>query len=241
MIALMTDFGQSEYVGVMKAVIYNTNPQAQIVDLCHTIAPQCLTEAAWILKNNYIYFPRGTVFCCIIDPGVGSDRKVLAVKTDKYFFVAPDNGLLWPSVAEQDIIQIRKIPVPENASKTFHGRDVFASNASNIDSGNFEKIGELLEDMQKLQLPLNHREGIIVRIDHFGNIVTNIPKLEKHLYDVSIDDKVLELPFYKTYTDAQENQLFIIEGSNNTLEISLKNGNVNEKLKLEPGQRIKIS
>ena len=123
MIVLLTDFGQSEYVGVMKGVIYSVHESARIVDLCHDISPQSIIEASWILKNNYSYFPNGAVFCCVIDPGVGTDRKALAVKTPDYYFVAPDNGLLWETLKEQDIVEIRVIPVPEDASRTFHGRD----------------------------------------------------------------------------------------------------------------------
>ncbi len=80
MIVLLTDFGQSEYVGVMKGVIYRTDGDAKVVDLCHDISPQSVIEASWILKNGYRYFPAGAVFCCVVDPGVGSERKTL-VKT----------------------------------------------------------------------------------------------------------------------------------------------------------------
>jgi S-adenosylmethionine hydrolase len=95
MIVLLTDFGQSEYAGVMKGVIYSIDSDAKIVDLCHDISPQNIIEASWILRNNYKYFPEGAVFCCVVDPGVGTQRKALAVKTEKFYFVAPDNGLLW--------------------------------------------------------------------------------------------------------------------------------------------------
>jgi len=100
MIILLTDFGQSEYVGVMKAVIYSINKDAKIVDLCHDISPQKTIEASWVLKNNYKYFPEGATFCCVVDPGVGTERKALAVKTTGYYFVAPDNGLLWETLKE---------------------------------------------------------------------------------------------------------------------------------------------
>jgi S-adenosylmethionine hydrolase len=240
MIVLLTDFGQSEYVGVMKAILYGINAEAKIVDLCHTIKHQNIIEASWILKNNYNYFPEDSVFCCIVDPGVGTERKAVAVRTDKYFFVAPDNGLIWPALTEQQIVEIRQIPITPDACKTFHGRDVFAKTAALIDRGGFEQIGSVVKNIEKMQLHLTDREGIVVRTDHFGNIVTNIPKLEKKQYSVTIDDKVMVMPFYPTYFDAQENELFLIEGSNNTLEISLKNGSANNRLKLKPGLKIKI-
>src|SRR4030042_6052295 len=137
MIVLLTDFGQSEYAGVMKGVIYNLDSGAKIVDLCHDVAAQSIIEASWLLKNNYKYFPKGSVFCCVVDPGVGTERKALAVKTNSYYFVAPDNGLLWETLKGRKIIEIRQIPIPENASRTFHGRDVFARAAAKIDKGGF--------------------------------------------------------------------------------------------------------
>jgi S-adenosylmethionine hydrolase len=129
----------------MKAVVYSIAHDAKIVDLCHSISPQKIIEASWILKNNYKYFPEGATFCCVVDPGVGTERKVIGVKTNSYYFVGPDNGLLWETLKEQGIIDIRQIPIPKDASRTFHGRDVFAKAAANIDIGNFKTIGEKIK------------------------------------------------------------------------------------------------
>ncbi|MHC4603088.1 MAG: SAM hydrolase/SAM-dependent halogenase family protein, partial [Planctomycetota bacterium] len=227
MIVLLTDFGQSEYIGVMKGVIYSIANETKIVDLCHSVSPQSIIEASWLLKNNYKYFPEGTTFCCVVDPGVGTERKAVGVKTEKYYFVGPDNGLLWETVIEQKLIDIRQIPVPEEASQTFHGRDVFAKAAANIDTGNFETIGEKISDIEKLELYQKDREGIVVRIDRFGNIVTNLAKQEKDKYSVEITEKKYTMRYCPNYDTAEEDELFLIEGSNNTLEISLKNGNAN--------------
>ena len=132
MIVLLIDFGQSEYMGIMKAVIYSVAPQVQIVDLCHDVSPQSIIEAAWILKCSHRYFSAGTIFCCVVDPSVGTRRKALAVKTRDYHFLAPDNGLLWETLTEQTALAVRQIPVPSSASRTFHGRDVFAKAAAQI-------------------------------------------------------------------------------------------------------------
>ncbi len=240
MIILLTDFGHSEYVGVMKGVIYNVNPKAIIVDLCHDISPQNIIEASWILKNNYRYFPDGSAFCCVVDPGVGSERKAIAVKTKRSYFVAPDNGLLWETLNEQDIIETRELTVPKNASRTFHGRDLFAKAAAEIDVGCFEDLGRKIEKIEKFQLHLNDREGIVVRVDRFGNIITNLTSNHKDTYSVETADKKYQMNFYLTYDAATGNELFLIEGSCNTLEISLKNDNANKKLHLKPGAKIKI-
>jgi len=240
MIVLLTDFGLGEYVGVMKGVIYNVNPNTTIVDLCHDISPQSIIEASWILRNNYSYFPDGSVFCCVVDPGVGSERKAVAVKTKRSYFVAPDNGLLWETLKEQDIIEIRELAVHENASRTFHGRDLFAKAAAEIDLGRFENLGRKIETIEKFEFNLKDREGIVVRIDRFGNIITNLPSSHKEAYSVETADNKYQMNFYPIYDAAAENDLFLIEGSCNTLEISLKNNNANKKLNLKPGARIKI-
>jgi S-adenosylmethionine hydrolase len=240
MIILLTDFGQGEYVGVMKAVIYNVNRNAIIVDLCHDISPQNIVEASWILKNNYSYFPDGSVFCCVVDPGVGSERKAIAVKTKRSYFVAPDNGLLWETLNEQDIVETRELPVPKHASRTFHGRDLFAKAAAEIALGGFEDLGRKIDKIEKFQFHQQDREGIVVRIDRFGNIITNLKNSHKDTYFVETADKKYQMNFYPTYDAATEIELFLIEGSCNTLEISLKNDNANKKLHLKPGASIKI-
>jgi hypothetical protein len=241
MIVLLTDFGQSEYVGVMKGVIYSIAGDAKIVDLCHDISPQNIIEASWLLKNNYKYFPKGTTFCCVVDPGVGTERKALAVKTEKFFFVAPDNGLLWETLKEQKIIDIRRIPIPADASRTFHGRDVFAKAAADIVLGNFNEVGEKTKEIERLELYQNQREGIVVRIDRFGNIITNLAKLDKDKYSVQMTGKKFVMNYCPDYDSAKYNDLFLIEGSGNTLEISLKNGSADDKLHVKVGEKITIS
>ncbi|MBN2314976.1 MAG: SAM-dependent chlorinase/fluorinase [Sedimentisphaerales bacterium] len=241
MIVLLTDFGFSEYVGVMKGVIYHLHKAARIVDLCHDISPQSVIEASWILKNNYTYFPIGAVFCCVVDPGVGTERKALGVKTADYTFVAPDNGLLWETLKEQRILDIRVIPVPDDASHTFHGRDVFAKAAATIDQGHFDTLEPTTRELKQLELYLNGRVGMVVRIDRFGNIITNLPSEGKTEYWVDVKGYRSRMVFSPNYDVAPDDELFLIKGSCKTLEISLKNGSANERLTLKTGQRIEIA
>lgn len=241
MIVLLTDFGQSEYVGVMKGVILSLQQDARIVDLSHSIWPQNIMEASWILKNNYQYFPQGSVFCCVVDPGVGTERKALAVKTQSYYFIAPDNGLLWETIKQQKVLDIRQIPIPAGASRTFHARDIFAKAAANIHKGNFDSIGEKMDTIEKMEFFRSGRTGTVVRIDRFGNIITNLDKLDHDHYIVVVNEKTYRLRYYPNYDSAKEGELFLIEGSSSTLEISLKNDSAQEKLNLKIGQRITIS
>jgi len=240
MIVLLTDFGESEYVGAMKGVIYRISSDTKIVDLCHSISAQNVIEASWILKNNYKYFAEGAIFCCVVDPGVGTERKAIAVKTDRYYFVGPDNGLFWETVKDRKIIEIRQIPVPEDASRTFHGRDVFAVAAGDIEAGKFERTGEKIKEIQKLEFYRKAREGIVVRIDRFGNVITNLDKQDKDEYLVEVCGKEYTVRYYPNYEDGKEGELFLIEGSCRTLEISLKNGSANERLSLKAGEKVKI-
>jgi S-adenosylmethionine hydrolase len=238
MIVLLTDFGQSEYVGVMKAVICSIASHTKLVDLWHDISAQNIIEASWVLKNSYKYFPEGAIFCCVVDPGVGTERKALAVKTETYYFVAPDNGLLWETLKEQGNIDARQIPIPPGASRTFHGRDVFAKAAGKIELGSFDEFREKVSQVRKLEIYLNPPEGTIVRIDRFGNVITNLPRQDKGTYCVAIGEKTYTMDCYPNYEAARDDELFLIEGSSNTLEISLKNGNANAKLAAKTGQRI---
>lgn len=241
MVILLTDFGNGEYAGVMKGVIYSINGNAKIVDLCHDISPQNTIEGSWVLKNNYKYFPKGSTFCCVVDPGVGTERKAIAVKTIDYYFVAPDNGLLWETLQEQTIIDMRDIPIPRDASSTFHGRDVFAGAAARIDSGNVEFLSGKIEEIERLEFYLVGRVGMVVRIDRFGNVITNLPGQNKSVYSVRVQQRDIRMNFRTTYNVAEEDELFLIEGSCNTLEISLRNGNANDRLHLKSGAKIEIS
>jgi len=241
MVVLLTDFGPgSEYVGVMKGVIYSLFEQARVVDLCHDVTPHAIIEASWVLKNSYRYFPDKAVFCCVVDPGVGTGRKALAVATERYFFVAPDNGLLWETLKEEGTFRARELAIGPDASRTFHGRDVFAKAAAEIDAGRFDRLGTETDKIQRLQFHQKGREGVVVRIDHFGNIVTNLPPLDKQDYQVESSGFKSKMCFCPTYGSAVADELFLIEGSNGTLEISLKNGLASERLGLKVGEWIKM-
>lgn len=238
MIVLLTDFGYSEYAGVMKGVILSINKDAKIIDLCNFVQPQNVKEAAWILYSSYKYFPKNTVFLCVVDPEVGSKRQCLEIKTKNYFFVGPDNGLMYKAAHEDGILDVVALN-EKNASKTFHGRDVFAKAAAQIDKS--KKIDGKKSDIKiKLDFHLKGREGEVVRIDRFGNIITNLASLNRLTYLVKTKNFSKKLKFYRTYNEANYNELFVIEGSSNTLEISIKNSDASKKLKVKTGERIEI-
>ncbi len=241
MIALITDFGNDYYHGVVKGKILSWHKNAQITDLSHNVASCNSRNGAWILLQSYPHFPKNTIFLAIVDPGVGSQRKALVVETRNYLFVGPDNGLLYPAAKDDGIIDIMSIPLPKNASKTFHGRDLFAKIASQLEKGSKPRtLGNKQKTMQQISLVPKSRKGEIMHIDSFGNIITNLASLQKKEYVVSLNNKSIAMPFFQTYDMAAENELFLIEGSSNTLEISIKGESAQKLLQAKLNQEIEI-
>ena len=241
MIVTLTDFGQSAYLGVMKGVMVGIASEARIVDLYNEVKQHSIREGAWLLKTNYHYFPQGSIFLCVVDPGVGGSRKAMVVRTEKYLFVGPDNGLMWPAIEEDGMVEAVELPT-EGASRTFHGRDVFAVAAGKLESGaEFVSLGKPLEGLTTLVFSLDGRTGEVVAIDRFGNIITNIPPLEgKGEYVVSVEGFEQKLPWRETYANAEKDELFLITGSVGTLEISVREGSAAERIPAKEGNHITI-
>ncbi|MFN8530769.1 MAG: SAM-dependent chlorinase/fluorinase [Anaerolineae bacterium] len=184
-IALLTDFGTADtYVGVMKGVIHTICPDAVLIDLTHAVQPQNVRQAAFALLTSYRYFPIGTIFVVVVDPGVGSERLPLAAEVDGYFFTAPDNGVLSYVFAESSKERVYSLQNPglrlAQVSQTFHGRDIFAPAAAHLANGvAISNVGERIVQPKRLPAPqLNIEErridGEVLHIDHFGNITTSI-------------------------------------------------------------------
>lgn len=202
-IAILTDFGLEDiYIGVMKAVMLNIFPEAQIIDITHAISPQNVREGAFSLLNAYSYFPQGTTFCAVVDPGVGSTRVPIAVEAYGYNFIAPDNGLLSYLLGHIDNYSAVALENPkfrlQNVSRTFHGRDIFAPAAAYLARGDIA-LNELGRPHDKLftfpqpEMTIEERRiiGEVIHIDHFGNVITSIGKL-----DWENEDNLLLRPFF---------------------------------------------
>lgn len=242
MIALLTDFGSSAYVGAVKGVIYRHHPEAKVVDVCHDVRPFAVREAAWLLLTTYRYFPEGTVFLAVVDPGVGSSRQPLAVATRNYKFVGPDNGLLFPAAAADGIEQVVALARPPDAARTFEARDVFAPAAARLDRGaDLTSLGLPARIEHRLLFHRRDREGEVVYVDRFGNIVTNLPPVpDTRWYRVTAGSFGADLPYYDTYTLAPPEQPFLVTGSAGTLEVSVRSGSAADVLPLAPGTRISV-
>jgi S-adenosylmethionine hydrolase len=150
----------------------------------HTVRPQAVREAAFMLFNTYRYFPRGTVFLVVVDPGVGSTRRAIAVSDGDFSFVAPDNGVLSYVLAELEEVQAVSLTKPDYqlqpVSHTFHGRDIFAPAAAHLAAGaRLSDLGDPVTDLQQLDLPLfrvleDHLVGEVLHVDHFGNVISSL-------------------------------------------------------------------
>jgi len=246
-ITLITDFGaQDYYVGAMKGVILAVNPAARLVDLTHQVPPQDVLFGAFVLGHAAREFPPDTVHLAVVDPGVGSDRRALVVRSSDQFWVGPDNGLFSPALSAPDC-EIREITHPEltrpRRSATFHGRDVFAPAAAHL-SRRFPlaECGPTVSDPVRLeelrpQFQEDRIVGQVIHVDRFGNLVTNIPAADlapwRERLRIHLSTGQVLTRLCRTYVDAEPDELLALIGSADLLEISINGGSAARTLSLE--------
>jgi S-adenosylmethionine hydrolase len=249
-ITLTTDFGTRDwFVGSLKGVILDVNPGITIVDITHDIPAGDIRAGAFALLACYRCFPQNTVHVAIVDPGVGSRRPAIGVKTSRYLFVGPDNGVLSFAVACEQIVEIRRL---DNAayfrkpvSRTFHGRDVFAPVAAKLTQDiPFESLGEKLNDCLRLDWPQARSagdgiHGEVMYIDHFGNAITNIEWSGKSPGKVCVPGR-LQCDIREFYQDAAPGQPLAVRGSSGFLEIAVNGGNAAQMFGLTPGNAVEV-
>jgi S-adenosylmethionine hydrolase len=257
-ITLTTDFGYRDpYVACMKGVILSICSEVVLVDITHDVSKFDVEEAAYILYRAYSFFPPGTIHVCVVDPGVGTERKPIVVRTKRYVFVGPDNGVLAMAAEDdgiEDIYAIESGTVTlRDVSYTFHGRDIFAPAAAWIALGYpLEALGRRVKGMERVKLDIpqidgGRLKGRVIYVDSYGNIVTNI-RWDLVKGKVSFGDTVklsyrgaeVYIPILKAYGDAAPGELLLIPGSGGFIEISLNMGNASEKLSLRKGDYIDL-
>jgi S-adenosylmethionine hydrolase len=253
-IALLTDFGTRDYfVGVMKGVILSINPRAQIVDITHDIPPQDVLTGAFVLKAAYKWFPPRTVFVAVVDPGVGTERAPLIVKTRRYYFVGPDNGILSPAAEEDGVEAVYRIIIhlPET-SRTFHGRDVFAPAAAYLSLGIEPRmLGVPAISWRRLELSNARLEnGVIharvVYVDRFGNVYTSARDVVRviafpgDVLCVETPHGVIKAKYVETYGRAPPGDTVALINSEGYLELSVVMGSAAATYGLRPGDEVKI-
>lgn len=257
-LALLTDFGERDYfVASVKAVALAINPYLNIIDITHNVPSFNFEAAGFILTACYRLFPAGTIFLAIVDPGVGSERKIIMVLTEKYYFLGPDNGILWPALQTQRVLDIREIKTKKYfltpGRTTFEGRDRLAPAAAFLSLG--LEPSEFGPSLTKIKsIPLAHPvikknliSGSVIYVDKFGNLITNIPKeivadliRNGKKFIIIIKDRVIK-KFAKRYVDSVSGQPFGLINSLGFLEIALNMGSAAEELGAGPGTPVNVS
>lgn len=256
-ITLTTDFGQRDaYVAAMKGVILGINPSVQLVDVSHDIAAQDVMEGAFVLRGAVEHFPPGTIHVAVVDPGVGTARRPVALRRGYQYFVGPDNGLfallLDRADPDEAVVLDRpdawRTPAP---SATFHGRDVFAPVAAHLSTGRpLSDLGSPLDRLTPLHwaLPIADEQGLqgwVVHLDHFGNCITNIPRADfdarragrrvKCIARGAVLDTLAE-----TYADVEAGEPLLLFNSDGFLEIAVNAGNAAELLGIRKGDTVHV-
>jgi S-adenosylmethionine hydrolase len=256
-IALLTDFGtRDHYAGTMKGVALGICPDATFVDISHDITPHDVLGGALELAASYRYFPAGTVFLVVVDPGVGSSRRPLAAEAGGYRFVAPDNGVLtlvFKEAAPKRVVELteRRYARP-TVSRTFEGRDRFAPAAAWLAKGiDLSGLGRSLASWQMLSVPepaiCDHSiVGAVLRVDRFGNLVTNV---DRRTFDRFAGAGGIEIvagthvvsAVVATYAESQPGAICALFGSSDHLEVAINGASAAERLQLGRGARVTIA
>lgn len=258
-ITLTTDFGLNDhFVGTIKGVILNIVPQAEIVDICHTVQAFDILDGALALAHSYPYYPPGTVHLVIVDPGVGSARRPIVASSEEHNFVAPDNGVLSLMYAREERLSVRHITSEhyflQPLSNTFHGRDIFAPVAAYLAKGvNYEKFGDEITDYVRFNAPKPKAvdaktfRGVVLRVDRFGNLITNftpedVPALfqpEPTGFKIVIGKREIS-NMRQNYAEGTPGEAFGILGSMGYLEIAANRGAAAQLVGAGKGAEVQI-
>lgn len=259
LIALMTDFGLKDpFAGIIKGVILGINPSAQIVDVCHEINRGDIPAASFALSSAFPYFPDGTIFTIVIDPGVGGERKAIAAEVDGKLIVCPDNGIVTWVLHSHPLVKAVELSNPKyflpEVSDTFHGRDIFAPVAAHLSNGvPLEEFGPQISDLVTFPIPEvtggdRSIHGEIVYVDRFGNLVTNVSREQLKPWQgksgfgpVRIHVGSAEIEgINRTYSDVPKGRAVAVFGSSGFLEMAVNGGSAQATLGASVGSHILV-
>jgi hypothetical protein len=259
-VTLTTDFGFNDhFVGTMKGVILNIAPNAEIVDICHSVQPYDILDAALTLAEAYNYFPTRTVHLVVVDPGVGTARRPIIAASDRHNFVAPDNGVLSLMYGKEERLHVRHASSDhyflQPISNTFHGRDIFAPIAAYLAKGlDHEKFGPEINDYVRFNAPkpkpidAKTLRGVVLKVDRFGNLITNFTPSDAPAlfapnaagFKITVGKR--EVTTMRTnYAEGAPGEVFGILGSMGYLEISSNRGAANQLTSAAKGTEVNVS
>jgi S-adenosylmethionine hydrolase len=258
-VTFTTDFGlQDPFVGIMHGVVLNINPETRIVDVSHSVSSFNVLDGAWTVAQAYRFFPPRTVHVVVVDPGVGSARRPILAETDDYIFVAPDNGVLSLVESREPRFTVRHVTAEryflQPVSQTFHGRDIFSPVAGWLSNGVAPAdFGPEVSDFVRLPLPsvehvgTNSLRGEVLKVDKFGNLITNLSEQEVPALFAATPAKVELLIAGQTitcvrrsYAEGSEGEFFAIVGSSGYLEIAARQASAAEKLQAGVGTPVGV-
>ncbi|HOV33158.1 MAG TPA: SAM-dependent chlorinase/fluorinase [Candidatus Hydrogenedens sp.] len=252
-ITLLTDFGNRDpYVSEIKGILFSALPNIEIVDLSHEIQPQNVMEGALFLERIWNYWQVPSIHIVVIDPGVGTSRRILLIRDNQKILICPDNGLA-TFIIKQKHTEIRCVKHYELSKKiisnTFHGRDIMVPVAIQlVKRGNWEEYGPIVDDVILLRMPpvsisSKYVYGEVIHIDRFGNAITNIKKEELQnqtpVY-AKLKNKFHKIPFCASYGEVKEGKPLCLYGSSNRLEIAINCSSACERLGIKVGTIVKL-
>jgi len=253
-VTLTTDFGtRDSYVATMKGVLLSLCANAQVIDLSHEIPPQDVFQGALFIAEATRWFPKDTIHCVVVDPGVGTARLQMVAQIDGQFFVCPNNGLLTFIARRAHAVKAYAISnetfMRDSVSATFHGRDIFAPTAARLANGALaHDAGDALSAIATLDVPEAHTDdagtvhGTVIHIDRFGNAITNVDResvLNSDSGTVWFGSMALQ-GIRSTYGDVAPGQALALFGSSGLLEIAVHRGNASETFTLRHGSRVEV-
>jgi S-adenosylmethionine hydrolase len=254
-ITLTTDFGSQDfYVSAMKAVILGISREARLIDVSHEVPPQDIMAGAWITRNSAFLYPSGTIHVVVVDPGVGTNRRPVAVRIKDQLFVGPDNGI-FSLIADQEPYEAYELTNTSfwsnERSNTFHGRDIFAPIAAHLSKGvDLDDLGVQIDELVSYRwaLPVADNEGIqgwVMHIDRYGNLITNITREMLEAFPVKSGVKIyvgntILKEVVRTYADVDTGSAAALVGGSGHLEISVNNGNAEKLLSGHKGMPISV-
>ncbi|MCK5148096.1 SAM-dependent chlorinase/fluorinase [bacterium] len=251
-ITLLTDFGLKDgYSAAMKAVILGICPHANIVDISHSITPQSISEAAFVLDSCFDYFPAETIHVAVVDPGVGTERAILAARIAGQTVLAPDNGLLSLLIIRYPDSLIYRVDndalYAKVISNTFHGRDIFAPIAGKLACGfSVDAVGPITNAHRSMSMMASSVEpegvvGHVIYIDHFGNAITNIYENQLPAMPFYIElPGVAQISYSSAYASCAVGDIVALTGSHGRLEIAVNGGSAAELLGLTSGTPVYV-
>lgn len=257
-IGILTDFGFDDtYVGLMKCVMADIAPESRVIDLCHEVPPQNILSGAYLAATAVPYLPDGGILTAVIDPGVGSERRSVAISVDGIYLVGPDNGLFELVLRRREPDAIVTLENEEyflsDVSSTFHGRDIFAPVSAHLARGvDIEELGQSVEPEDLKGLPPcdpfiedERIECHVIHVDRFGNLITNLSRSDMADWLAGdspvIDIQGNEVPLEETFEDSQGGQPLAYFGSTGQLELAVNNGNAERYFGADQGTTIMVT